>query len=252
MCFVISMLLNWSHRQSKFSIYKLVALLLFSWILFYIKFYYFAVLFAVLMPYVLIKFASLKFSFLQDKRNRLGLFFMTILLFSVAASFSHPLLNLNTIAGSIYRNYKITLLTSNGNNVFYFPGLKRELVSFIPHIPKALVYGLFSPFLWQCKKVISLINGVENTFLLILFTTFILSNFKKDKIRKIDIEEISIVLYVSILAVFMAFASPNWGSLVRYKVGYLPFFLLLILNKNPFIRQLEDKVKFFKRPDKKE
>ena len=59
------------------------------------------------------------------------------------------------------------------------------------------------------------------------------------------------IIYVSILAITMAFASPNWGSLVRYKVGYLPFFLLLILNNNPVIDQLEKRWSFGNLREKK-
>jgi hypothetical protein len=158
---------------------------------------------------------------------------------SLIVSFAHEKLRLNALSESLFLNYEGTISKSHGNNTYIYEGLNSSPISFLPHIPMALLYGLFGPFLWHCKNLLALVSGIENTILLIFFITFLLSNLKKEKIGKIDIEEISLIIYVSVLAITMAFASPNWGSLVRYKVGYLPFFLLLILNNNPVIYQLE-------------
>jgi hypothetical protein len=145
-------------------------------------------------------------------------------------------------------NYLMTLKLSHHVNVFYFPDISNEFSNYVPYIPKALCYGLFGPFLWHCHKIISLFVGLENTFILILFIVFILTNFKKDILKRIDIEVVCIILYVIIMAVTITFASPNWGTLVRYKIGYLPFFLLVVLNNNPLIALLQEKFIFLKTP----
>ncbi len=252
MCIIISLILNLITRQENLFIRKCIILLVFSCALLYMKFYYFAVLFAVVIPYGLVKYFSSKIEVMRiNKSYRIFSFLFLLLLMSIIVSFIHPLLNIDAISEAIYCNYQATLKYSNILNSYTFEGLSSDPISFLSHIPKALFYGLFSPFLWQCKSVITMVNGIENTILLILFITFLLTNFRKEKLVKIDIEVISLVVYVGTLAIFMAFASPNWGSLVRYKVGYLPFFLLLILNNNPAIIQLEKMFSFLNRSEKK-
>lgn len=252
MCIIITIVLNLANHKKKMIALRIFVFVIFSCILFYIKFYYFAVLFSVLTPYALIKYFTYNVGFLKKYEfYSLSFFLLSLLFMAFIASYSYPLLHFNKIFGALYLNYSITLEHSSILNSYTFEGLSSDPVSFLSHIPKALFYGLFSPFLWQCKSVITMVNGIENTILLILFITFLLTNFRKEKLVKIDIEVISLVVYVATLAIFMAFASPNWGSLVRYKVGYLPFFLLLILNNNPAIIQLEKMFSFLNRSEKK-
>lgn len=225
MCFSISIILNSTHKKNFYPITKVGLLVFFLVILFLLKFYYFAVMVGVLVPYCLVKRLTYRFdSMNKHKSIRIFTLFLLMIFFGALASFLHPQLNINQISSSLYINYISTLEASHNINVFFFEGLSNEFSSFIPHISKALVYGLFGPFLWHCKKIITLFAGVENTLILILFVVFVLTNSKKEALKKIDIEEVSIMLYVSILAIFMTFASPNWGSLVRYKIGYFPFF----------------------------
>jgi preprotein translocase subunit Sss1 len=253
MGFLVSTLLNLIDRRMHFSSMKFILLLLFSYILLYIKFYYFAALFAILIPYGIVKyFSGIKGSILQSKKSlRILCLFLIIIFVGFIISLAHEKLRIDTLAESIFLNYDSTLKASHGKNVFIFEGLNSNPASFPAHIPTALSYGLFGPFLWQCQNLLALFCGIENTVILIFFITFLLTNMKKEKMNKIDIEEISLIMYVSILAITMAFASPNWGSLVRYKVGYLPFFLLLILNNNPVIYLIEKRWNFLNRAEKK-
>ncbi len=250
--FISSIILDLANRQNNFTIVKFFLLLLFSYCLFILKYYYFAVLFAIIVPYGLIKYLSLRIDlFATNKRYRISALILLILLLVFMASFFHPLLHFDKISEALYLNYTKSLNKSTIYNSYTFSGLTSDPKSFLCHLPQAIIYGLFGPFLWQTYKLITTLNGIENTILLILFVTFILNSIKTKEINKTDIEETSIVIYIFILAVFMAFASPNWGSLVRYKIGYLPFFLLLILNSNPIIFQLEKRFSFLNLSEKK-
>ncbi len=253
LCILVSILLNLVHRSGKFNIVKLGCLLVFSFLLLYIKFYYFAVLFAVLIPYGIIKYLSNKEgSILQsEKLMRILFLFFVIIFMSFIVSRVHEKLHIDTLAEALFLNYETTIERSHGKNVFLFEGLNASPLSFLRSTPLALSYGLFGPFLWQGQNLLGLISGIENMVILIFFLVFLLSNYNKEKINKIDIEETALIIYISTLAMTMAFASPNWGSLVRYKVGYLPFFLLLILNNNPVIYLLEKRAGFLNRVEKK-
>jgi hypothetical protein len=254
MCIIISLVLNLVHKKNRLTIIVISLLTAFSLVLLYIKFYYFAALFAVLIPYSIIKYFSIKGNkniFQISKSFRIIFLFLFIISMSFLVSLAHERLHIDTLAETLFLNYTRTIEKSNGNNMYIFEALTSSGKSFLPHTFQALSYGLFGPFLWQCKNLLSLFSGIEDTILLVFFITFLLSNLKKEKINKTDIEEVSVIIYVSILAITMAFASPNWGSLVRYKVGYLPFFLLLILNNNPVIDQLEKRWSFGNLREKK-
>lgn len=245
MAIVISMMLNLANRQNNFTVLKFILLLLFFGFLLIIKYYYLAALIAVLFPYAFVKYLSGTIEILKENKSfRIILFFMVVLVASFVASFSHPLLNPSKIAESLYSNYSITLIGCDQISFYTFEGLSADPGSFIQHIPKSVIYGIFGPFLGQKNNLLMFINEFENAILLILFVTFILNNLKKERLVKIDLEIISLLLYTIVLASFMAFASPNWGTLVRYKVGYLPFFLLAILNNNSLVYFIERRLNF--------
>jgi hypothetical protein len=252
MSFIISLVILIANKKKKISVLSITTIIIFSMILLSIKFYYLAVLMVVLLPYGIVKYFSEGDGiFAREKKYRIGALLFLIIMIGFSATFIHPKLNIGNISKELYINYSETKIRSTETGSYTFKDLSPEPTSFLPYLPTALSYGLFGPYLWQCKKIISLISGIENTAILILFITFLLANFKKEKIIKADLEEVSVIIYVMVLAVFMAFASPNWGSLVRYKVGYLPFFLLLILNSNPFILQLEKRFAFLNFLEKK-
>ncbi len=250
--YLLSIVLSILYRIEKVTFYKIFVFLLFPWILLQVKFYYFAVLFAVLLPYCVVKIISQYSPAIGNhKLYRIGVWLLMILACSYLVSFIHPMLSPDRVADLLHFSYKLTLERSGGENVFYFPELSSDWGSFLPHIPQALSYGLFGPYLWHCTKLISLFSGIENTVILILFITFILGNFKKESIARMDLEGWSVVLYTVVLAVLITIGTPNWGTLVRYKVGYLPFFLLFILNRNPFTDLLEEKFNLGKKSTKK-
>ncbi len=252
LCIVVSLFLNFLHHKKEFSFWKGLIFLILACLLFYIKFYYFAVLFVVLIPYGLVHYFSFRIRILKENKFYKLLLFGLVLFFSaLLVSYSYPLINIDTLSSALYSNYKAMLLRSSSTSSYRFEGLTSDPVSFIRHLPQALFYGLFGPLLGQCRKVIALFTGIENTILLLVFCTFVIHNLKKYKEVKLSIEALAIGVYVCVLAIFMAFASPNWGSLVRYKVAYMPFFLLLLLTNNPAVVQLEKWCPFLKLPEKK-
>ncbi len=52
-------------------------------------------------------------------------------------------------------------------------------------------------------------------------------------------EHLIVVNYIILMASFLSFASPNWGSLTRYKVSFMPLFVLLLLSELPIILKLD-------------
>jgi hypothetical protein len=48
----------------------------------------------------------------------------------------------------------------------------------------------------------------------------------------------SVVLYVVALCVFLALSTPNFGTLSRYRISFLPLLFLLITIENPLVKKV--------------
>jgi hypothetical protein len=130
------------------------------------------------------------------------------------------------IAGVVYQNYLTGLESAEPPTLhyYYFDG---SPVSFALNTPLALIYGLFRPMIFEGTKVFQVIVGIENAIILIL----VLLGFGRYK-KGIALSNpllISASMYILLLTVMLAFSTPNLGTLSRYKVGYWPFFVMLVL-----------------------
>ncbi|MFN5072360.1 MAG: hypothetical protein ACK5EY_09360, partial [Cyclobacteriaceae bacterium] len=83
----------------------------------------------------------------------------------------------------------------------------------------------------------SLENGV-----VLLLTLW--SLFRWGKTRQVNSWMIAVLLYTVVLALLLALSTPNFGSLARYKTGFMPFFVYLILFNHPVAQALQRRLKF--------
>jgi hypothetical protein len=109
-------------------------------------------------------------------------------------------------------------------NIDYTP------IGLIKIFPKAVNVSLFRPYLWEARKPILIPAALEGLFSLFLtirllyragfvrFTKLILSN-----------PEVQFCLVFSIIFAFsVGFTSYNFGSLVRYKIPFMPFYFIAL------------------------
>ena len=96
-----------------------------------------------------------------------------------------------------------------------------------------LISGFFRPALFESFHFPIVLAGIENTLLLFLFISRF---FGKLSFEKKDLNLIIIVItYTTFLALLLSYSSPNFGTLSRFKIYFMPFFLILILCNHPFI-----------------
>lgn len=94
--------------------------------------------------------------------------------------------------------------------------------------PAAITATLFRPYLWESKKISTLLSSIES-LMLMLFTIYTLG---KVGIKNFCITIVNkpIVLYCFIFsiifALFVGATTLNFGSLVRYKIPSIPFYIL--------------------------
>ena len=93
--------------------------------------------------------------------------------------------------------------------------------------PKAVFVTLYQPFLWQTRNPVMLLSAIE-AFVFLLMTLRIIWEIKFLRLIKL-IQKHPIVIFCLLFTLIFSFgvgvASYNFGTLVRYKIPMMPFFL---------------------------
>ena len=110
----------------------------------------------------------------------------------------------------------------------YFDG---SAISLLKIAPAAIVATLFRPFLWESKKLSTLLSSIES-LLLILFTLYVLIKVGLVTIVSAIISDPMILfclLFALLFALFVGATTLNFGTLVRYKVPCMPFYIISLV-----------------------
>ncbi|MEO6404088.1 MAG: hypothetical protein ABIY51_09795 [Ferruginibacter sp.] len=96
--------------------------------------------------------------------------------------------------------------------------------------PAAVIATLFRPFLWESKKISTLLSSLES-LALILFTLYVIIKVKPLKMISIIINNplaMYCFFYSILFALFVGATTLNFGTLVRYKIPGMPFYLIAL------------------------
>ena len=104
--------------------------------------------------------------------------------------------------------------------------------------PQAVVVTLFRPFLWEVRNVLMVISAFE-AFGLLSFLIVILMRSNFFAIRAMANPSVIFCLVFSLIFAFAVGVSTyNFGTLVRYKIPILPFFMMALFLIDDLARQL--------------
>lgn len=235
-CLTITLLLKLIQERSKIFL-RLTVIFLLLYFLHNLKYYYAVVLLACMVTALVYTFLlplSFKNSFGKILSSIIGMFVLMLAI----GTFLHPNLDIKNFLNVLFLNYSKTLESEGSNFSFYrFSG---NITGYLINFPIALFTGLFRPLPLELKSILGWLTGLENLFLLAILSITLYKN--KWDLKNRYLPELTLLLiYIFIEASMLSFASPNFGSIVRYRVGYYPFAVLLILNSNPFFIKLLDK-----------
>lgn len=206
-------------------------------VLWKLKYYYAAVFIPVTLTSLIYKFLIPE-TFKTSAAVRIlvwaGVFILPLML----VTFSHPNFSTDRLFRVIVTNNAAYAERSDPEDMVHFDALRPTPLSIIAQAPRALFAGLFRPLVWEANTRIQLIAGIENVLLLLLFVAALL-RFRKLLHVRHPLLVLTIIVYVCILCVFITISAPNFGTLSRYRVGYLPFFIFIILCDNPVVQYLE-------------
>ena len=104
-------------------------------------------------------------------------------------------------------------------------------ISMLSKAHLAIIAALFRPFLWEARNPVMLVSGLEN-FILLLFALYILFKVRVIYLFRLVLKH-HLLLFSMVFSLFFAFgvglSTSNFGSLVRYKIPAMPFFLASLI-----------------------
>jgi hypothetical protein len=114
--------------------------------------------------------------------------------------------------------------------------------SLIKIAPAAIIATLYRPFFWESKKLSTLLSSAES--LAIMFFTLLVL-FKSGPIKSLrailkDPLIMYCLLFALLFALFVGATTANFGTLVRYKIPCIPFYLIALF-------LIQDRVKKIKK-----
>jgi hypothetical protein len=242
---------------------KIVVMLILIIALFLLKYYYFALLVPLLFAFGLSFFARNYFN--KSIRFQLFIFLGSFIFIVGLASNLHPNLWFSRLSEAIFINQQNILATSDFDSQINFTydydfepiyhNYKNgeyqnspTLFQLIEQSPKALLAGLFFPleidfstFGTSEFNFYRLASVIENWIILFFFIHTISIKRLFSQIRSVFLSKhnsktnsLTVLWLVGIIfcvgmATLLALSAPNLGALVRYKVGFLPFFIFGIV-----------------------
>jgi len=197
-------------------IYLIVSL----WLLWQLKYYYAAIAIPLLSSLLIY------YLFEKNKKLRAVIVSLALILGVFLISNLHYNLNFSRIPAIIYENYQ-RVANSDVEGTIRYNKFDGSIYGYLVNIPIALFSGLFRPMVGETSNLLQLIVALENlAILIVLVIAFVRARFR------VSLKDPYVIItmgYVFSLATLLAFAMPNFGTLSRYKIGYWPFFVLLVI-----------------------
>ncbi|HYF67155.1 MAG TPA: hypothetical protein VD884_03420 [Ohtaekwangia sp.] len=225
------------YQRDKMFRWEWILLPIMLWILWNLKYYYLAVLLPVMITLLVLRLipAIQLRSWPVKLLIACGVFIVPLYVVGML----HPNFYPERLFDVIVTNYYAMVQLSTPQDVVIFSGLEPTAGSILQHSPKAIATGLFRPFLWEASNVLQTIASLENLFLLLMALTAAYKVVKTRVVREPELM-IGILLYCILLSVFLTLSTPNYGTLSRYRVGFLPFFVFVISLQSSLVYNLTE------------
>ena len=105
-----------------------------------------------------------------------------------------------------------------------------SISSLIRMAPMAIVATLYRPFLWESKKLTTLLSSFESLAIMIFTLMVFFKTGPGNFIKAIISDPVILycILFALLFALFVGATTANFGSLVRYKIPCLPFYIIAL------------------------
>ncbi len=223
------------YKESKITWYRIILLVVSTWLLYTLKYYYVAVLMPVLVTAILHQQLSKRIA-TDSFWLHTALWIFIFLSLSLSVTQLHPNFYLDRFLWVLYNNYQDFISFSQPGDVLLFPSLQESWGSVVLLSPWAFISGVFRPFLWESTNAFQAVASIEN-LLLLLLTLTALPSLRALSRHSDRMLLLAAMVYCFTLCTFLTLSTPNFGTLIRYRVGFLPIFVFLITASNPLFQK---------------
>ncbi|MEQ8924808.1 MAG: hypothetical protein RLO81_03280, partial [Fulvivirga sp.] len=232
-CVLSTYVVSWVVDK-KYRITDVLAFAFFFFLLWKLKYYYAGVFISVALTLLFATYLSdFKEKLSKSKVTLAGIYIVFLVVIVMIVTLFHPNLGLSEIHGVIVRNYQAYAAQSSPGNYIVFDQLN-DVSGFILSVPKALISGLYRPFIWEAQSSLMFFQGIE-CLILFLLTISRLIYFPKQLSNTEFLMVVSCLMFIIITVTFLAFSAPNYGTLSRYKSALLPFLGFILLFNHPIL-----------------
>jgi hypothetical protein len=153
----------------------------------------------------------------------------------------HPNLHPTRVFAVIIENYHAFVAITEARNLTLYPNLAPTVEGIVYSSPKALITAFFRPFFWEATTVLQLLVSFENTIIVIMAVIF-LWNFKFVKVHHDRLLIFTMLLYSIVVGILLALSTPSIGTLIRFRVGFMPFSIFVFLIGNPYLSYIQQRL----------
>ncbi len=222
--------------KRKFSIKNIVILALSFTIVFVVKIY---ILAAFVFPYViylimrLVKRIPNRFFRRVVLPSLLGIMLIVYISFSEFINNTLGSYSIENITETVKEQQQSYLNAEDAESgsVFDLGPMEPTISGFIKKMPAGVTAALYRPFVWESRKLIMLFSALESLCIL-LFTLYVIKKAGIITFCKTILNDPFVFLCLSFSLVFAALvglSTFNFGTLARYRIPALPFYLAGLL-----------------------
>jgi hypothetical protein len=131
-----------------------------------------------------------------------------------------------------------------GGNSFDIGEFDATVPSMLAKAPVAIMAAIYRPYLWEANNIVMLLSGLESMFL-IFISLRILIRLRVYGVIPMSIKH-PLLTFSLIFSLFFAFSvgisTSNFGSLVRYRIPVLPFFIASLYMMEYYFRTRKEEI----------
>lgn len=238
MAFLLGTYFSW-HKHKRLDAEQVVTVIISTTVLTILKYYIAAVLIPALIYLIIYHLPFWEkrriFGFWPKTcRSALVLLLPTLVFFALLS----PNLNYDALWPVMQLNHMQYIRLAPDGAIYTLVWFDNWLDVFI-NIPYLWFTGIFRPLLGEDFSFPALLSSLENT---ILFIGFLISIYGlKRKRISFSPELLALLIYVGVLSIFLSYSAPNFGTLARFKIYYMPFVLLMLTYQVKSINILNNK-----------
>ncbi|WP_162051980.1 hypothetical protein [Pontibacter pamirensis] len=235
MCWVISFALSVAHGE-RISFWQLLLLPLMLYIFIKVKLFYSAAIIPLLLLYITIKSAAEKVNVLKQQPGQVGAFVFAVAGGLLLAVLLQDFLPIDFLLEHSTRSYYALLEMSVHGPHMVLESMEPSIRGIVYSFPEAMASAVYRPFIGEAREPLYVLLGLEN-LLLLLLSVIVLASLIKGTGLRIELIHVLFLLFVLLLGGIVGLTTPNFGTLSRYRIVFLPFLVYLLL-QNRFAQRL--------------